>query len=85
MEVIIIFNSFLNNNCNYNCNYHNNCPKNLLYPLLYNLPLKLNIGNCHYITGKDIATFGSLVSVENYLTSLTCNTKKYIKNRLNFF
>ena len=59
------------------CHKNNKCnTMNLLSPLLYNLPIKFNIGNCHYITGKDIVTFSSLVSVENYLTNLTCNFKR---------
>ena len=62
------YNNFL---CNNNCNYNN-----ILCSLLYNLPLKLNIGNHHYITGKDIVTFSSFASVEKYLTCLTCNFRK---------
>lgn len=59
--------------------------KNIITPLLYNLPLKFNVGNCHYITGKDIATFSSILSVENYLTNLTCNCKNQISNKFRLY
>jgi len=52
--------------------------------LLYSLPVKFNLGKCHYLTGKDISIFSNLLCIENTLTNLTCNCKNslYKKFRL---
>lgn len=59
--------------------------KNILSPLLYNLPLKFNMGNCHYIKGKNIVTFSNLLCVENYLTNLTCCCKSKFSNKFRIY
>ncbi|MDD2376189.1 MAG: hypothetical protein PHD15_02985 [Clostridia bacterium] len=49
--------------------------------LLYSMPNKFKLGNCHYVTGKNISIFSNLLCIENTLTNLTCNCKNTLNNK----